>query len=321
MDTSPQQPGDSAPVAIIDIGSNTIKGLLAARRADGEIVALAREAAEVRISAGSWQGKRLLSETGMSAALDGVSGILAKFGVGEGTPLRLVATSAVRDAANGPEFRERVRALVGRELEIISGEREALLICRGMLCDPGLRNRQSFDLFDLGGGSLEVIRFRQGRLLTAVSLPLGCVRLMERFHPNSSEPLPAEAEAGIAAEVAARCESAGLVFDLGEDGISIGTGGTFTTLRGILAGEAGKDIHHAPQRIALEDIDRLANRLGAMTLDERRTVPRLPPGRADVFPTALATVAAVARRAGASVFRHSFYNLRFGLAAEMLEGS
>lgn len=315
---NPQETGDSRPVAIIDIGSNTIKGLLAVRRSGGEIVARRRDTADVRISAGAWDGRRMLSEAGMQSATEAVGSILERFREFEPASVRIVATSAVRDAANGPLFAERIREATGEPVEILSGEREALLICRGMLCDPGLRNRTSFDLFDLGGGSLEIIQFRNGELRSALSLPLGCVRLMERFHPLATEPLCGDAQAEIHREVSLQLAATGLVFDLGPEDVSVGTGGTFTTVRGILAGEAGRDIHHIPPRITLADIDRLEGWVGSQPLTTRRTIPRLPPGRADVFPTALATLSAVAKVAGVHAFRHSFHNLRFGLAAEML---
>jgi exopolyphosphatase/guanosine-5'-triphosphate,3'-diphosphate pyrophosphatase len=321
MEITTHHDGDSKPVAIVDIGSNTIKGLLAVRRAGGEVVARKRETTEVRISSGSWEGKRMLSEHGMATAVLAVSTILRKFSEFAPSAVRIIATSAVRDAANGREFAGRVRAATGHDVEIISGEQEALLICRGMLCDPGLRNKTSFDLFDLGGGSLEIIQYRDGKLRKALSLPLGCVRLMERHHPLATEPMPPESREELTQEVRAAMEAAGLVFDLPAEGVHVGTGGTFTTVRGILAGEAGKDIHHQPSRLPVADIDRLADLTASQTIAARRTIPRLPPGRADVFPTALLTLSAVARHAGVQTFRHSFYNLRFGIAAEMLGAS
>ena len=64
----------------------------------------------------------------------------------------------------------------------------------------------------------------------------------------------------------------------------------------------------------------MLDQLGALSLKDRRKVPGLPPGRADVFPTALATLIAIAEFGRFTAYQHSFYNLRYGLAAETLEG-
>ncbi|HYP17033.1 MAG TPA: phosphatase, partial [Opitutus sp.] len=74
-----------------------------------------------------------------------------------------------------------------------------------------------------------------------------------------------------------------------------------------------------PPRVDVEDLRTLCDELAAMPLSERQRVPGLPAARADVFPTALATLVAVAETGGFSVYRHSLYNLRFGLAAQLLD--
>src|SRR6185369_13404451 len=101
----------------------------------------------------------------------------------------LVATSAVRDAQNGAEFRERVQAATGHEIRILTGEEEANLIGRGLTCDPALRELKDFYVFDLGGGSLECLAFRERKIVQANSLQLGCVRLTEKFIKDVSAPL------------------------------------------------------------------------------------------------------------------------------------
>src|SRR6185369_16463559 len=102
----------------------------------------------------------------------------------------LVATSAVRDAQNGADFRARVRAATGHEIRILSGDEEANLIGRGLTSDPALRDLRDFYVFDLGGGSLECLAFRDRRVEQAVSLQLGCVRLTEKFVADPAQPFP-----------------------------------------------------------------------------------------------------------------------------------
>ena len=143
-------------VAVIDIGSNSIKILVAASAPGGGLTLLKTRTIDARISAGISRTNPLLAETGMAAGLDAIRTLLAD--AAPFTPARtlLVATSAVRDAQNGPEFRTRVQAATGLTIRILTGEEEATLIGRGLTCDPALADLNDFSVFDLGGGTFDV---------------------------------------------------------------------------------------------------------------------------------------------------------------------
>ena len=89
-------------------------------------------------------------------------------------------------------------------------------------------------------------------------------------------------------------------------------------MRAILGARAGVPLEKVPPVIPVDRLRELLGDLGAMPLAHRRGVPGLPPARADVFPAALATLAAIAELGGWASFTHSFYNLRYGLAADLL---
>jgi exopolyphosphatase/guanosine-5'-triphosphate,3'-diphosphate pyrophosphatase len=91
-----------------------------------------------------------------------------------------------------------------------------------------------------------------------------------------------------------------------------------TTARTILGAHEGKPFEATPSLVSVDQIRELLRWLGAKTLEERRTVPGLPPARADIFPTALATLIAVAELGGFHAYQNSVYNLRYGLADELL---
>ena len=174
-----------------------------------------------------------------------------------------------------------------------------------------------FYVFDLGGGSLECLAFRDRRIEQAVSLQLGCVRLTEKFVAHPEEPLPLAAIEAIQRHTRAEFERARFRFSLPAAAVAVGTGGTVATVRTVLARDE-QPLEMTNPLVTAGQLRELLAQLGAMPLATRRAVPGLPPARADVFPTALATLLSVAELGGFGEFRNSIYNLRYGLADEAL---
>lgn len=307
-----------ALVAVIDIGSNSIKSLVAARAPDGQLVALKQRTLDARISAGLGKDKPVLSEEGMTRGLGAIRELIEEVGQRRPAKIQLVATSAVRDAANGAAFRERVKKATKHDIRILSGDEEANLIGRGLTCDPALAELQNFYVFDLGGGSLECLAFKKRKIQHALSLQLGCVRLTEKFVKDPAAPVPPEVLAEIAAHVTGALKETELRFDL-PDSVGIATGGTVTTVRAIIGARDQLRAEETSPAVATDQLRELLTTLAALPLDQRKRVPGMPSARADVFPAALATIIAAAELGGFAGFIHSFYNLRWGLAAEMLD--
>ena len=303
-------------VAVIDIGSNSIKLLVATRDAAGRVVTLKTQTIDARISAGISHAAPRLTADSMARGLGAIETLLASAAPFAPVRIQLVATSAVRDAANGPEFRETVRRATGHEIHILTGDEEAAGIGRGLTCDPALADLQDFYVFDLGGGSLECLAFRARLPLEEISLQLGCVRLTERFIGNSSDPLSAESLAQISAHTKATLGA--FSFALGNVP-AIGTGGTVTTVRAILGARHGLPFEQTPSTVTVPQLRELLAFIAPLSLAQRQQVPAMPAARADVFPAALATLIAVAEAGGLTEFRHSLYNLRYGLATRLLD--
>ncbi len=307
-------------VAVIDIGSNTIKLLVAARNDRGRLTERATKTVDARISSGISQENPHLGEAGMAAGITAIRDLLAAAAPLAPTQTVLVATSAVRGAANGADFCARVRAATGHDIRILTGDEEANLIGAGLLCDPDLANLGDFYVFDLGGGSLECLAFRARRMAQEISLPLGCVRLTEKFVPDPTAPFSPAARATLIAHVLQALAASDFRFSL--TGISaVFSGGSMTTTRAIFAAQRGKNIKEVPSVVTVAELHVLLDQVAPLSLEERKKIPGLPPTRADVFPTALATILAVAEAAGLKEFQHSFYNLRWGLAVETLKSS
>lgn len=307
----------SSSVAVIDIGSNSIKLLVAERNAQGSLISLASKTLDARISTGISQAQPELTEESMQRGLAAIRDLLATAALHAPRRILLVATSAVRDAGNGRVFRERIQAATGHPVRILSGGEEANLIGRGLTCDPALSSLRDFYVFDLGGGSLECLAFRHRGIVQAASLQLGCVRLTEQFVRDLSQPPPPAILQEIEQHVAAALRT-GFQFSLPTESVAVGTGGTITTCRAILAARAGLPLESTSARIEMTEMRALARELSALPLASRQRVQGLPAARADVFPTALVTLCALADLGGFTALHHSLYNLRFGVADEAL---
>jgi exopolyphosphatase / guanosine-5'-triphosphate,3'-diphosphate pyrophosphatase len=304
-------------VAVIDVGSNSIKLLVARKDADGSLITIDTKAYDTRISKGISSSNPMLSEAGMLAGIGSIKDLLRIAAAHSPSNYDIVATSAVRGARNGGVFSERVRETCGVPLRILSGEEEARLIGRGLSSDPELSVLDDFFLFDLGGGSLECLSFVNRRPTQSISLPLGCVRLTEKFIADSATPVSQTEQQAIADHVRKTFSESGFKF-ASTHGKAVLAGGSMTTARVIIAG--GSSLAGGNPCIPTQALRGLAMRVCSIPLPERsQKIPGLPQARADVFPAALITMLELATAGSFGSFLHSFHNLRYGLAAELLQ--
>jgi len=306
--------------AVIDIGSNSIKVLVADRGADGTPQEVLSRTLEARISQGLGADRPRLSVAGMARGVGAVAELADEARRLGALRVAAVATSAVRDAENGADFRARVRAATGLEVRILAGSEEASLIGRGLTTDPALATLRDFRVFDLGGGSLECLSFRGRQVEFAASLPLGCVRLTERLVPDPAAPVGAAVGDRVAREVERQLAAAGVARGPA-GGAVVGTGGTLTTVRAVRAAAADVPFAASDPHLPVDLLRATLASVGALDLAGRRKVPGLAASRADIFPAALATLLALAEWAGVTAFQHSLRNLRWGVAAELLGGT
>jgi exopolyphosphatase/guanosine-5'-triphosphate,3'-diphosphate pyrophosphatase len=199
--------------------------------------------------------------------------------------LRFVATSASRDVANREEFAAGVRASLGTEPEVVSGEEEAALSFAGATRElVGKDYAEPFLVVDIGGGSTELVLGDTGSSTptAAVSVDVGCVRMTER-HLRSDPPTPAEVAAA-GADVEAALRAGARVVPVERTRTLVGLAGSVTTVAAMALGLPAylpERIHHA--RIAAADVHDVARRLLAMAHEERAALPFMHPGRVDVI--------------------------------------
>ncbi|EYT56865.1 exopolyphosphatase [Dietzia sp. UCD-THP] len=325
-------PGTSRPDAVrvgaVDCGTNSIR-LLVAEGVPGQprLTDVTREMRIIRLGEGVDATGRL-SDGALSrcrTALTDYVATMAELGV---QSVRMVATSATRDARNKDEFFGMTAEVLGKhfpgaQAEVISGQTEAELTFAGGVSD--LRAEDGpFVVTDLGGGSTEIVvgEFVRGevQLLGARSLDVGCVRLTERV--LHSDP-PTEAEIAEArAVIAAALAEAGDV-PVGRAARWVGVAGTFTTLSALAQGLGAYD----PQRIhgsviPLERMREVCGRLVASTVTERRSLGPMHPGRADVIGGGSIVVQSLcdvmAERAGLSELTVSEKDILDGIAMSVL---
>jgi exopolyphosphatase/guanosine-5'-triphosphate,3'-diphosphate pyrophosphatase len=141
--------------------------------------------------------------------------------------------------------------------------------------------------------------------------------MTERFIPDVSAPLVLTETTALARHVCSELKRSAFRFPLVTPP-AIFTGGSMTTVRTLRAALHGMKMEDTPAVISTESLFHLLDELAPLTLDQRKTVPGMPPARADVFPAALVTMLSVAEYGHISSFQHSLYNLRWGLAAEAL---
>jgi exopolyphosphatase/guanosine-5'-triphosphate,3'-diphosphate pyrophosphatase len=270
---------DAGALAAIDCGTNSTRLLVVG---PGGAVR-AREMTITRLGEGVDATRRLSPEAmeRTFTALRAYRSIMDAERVGRA---RLVATSAVRDAANGEAFLLPAAEIIGATAELLPGIEEGRLSYAGATGDLAVRGA-AVVVLDIGGGSMEIVTKAEGEILS-VSLDIGCVRLTERFL-HGDPPTPSEvadAVQAIGAELDRATEVIPALAEVGRVRRLVGLAGTVSTLAALeleLAEYDRERIHHAVLTAA--SVERWCAVLGAEPVAERARRRGLPEGRRDVI--------------------------------------
>lgn len=263
-------------VAAIDCGTNSLRLLISE---DGRQITRRNEI--VRLGAGVDATGRIDPEA-LERARRTLEDYVEVMDFEDVSKVRMVATSATRDADNREEFFAMTEKLLGTRAEVITGEEEARLSFTGAVQDLDA-SREPFCVIDLGGGSTEFVVGRaDGDILGSHSVQMGCVRLTERI--MRADP-PSETEVEIAADyVAKKLDEVRTIVPVDKAATFVGVAGTFTTLSAMAQGLESYDpreIHNSELRI---DALRLVTRqLIGESAAARAAHPVMHPGRADVI--------------------------------------
>jgi exopolyphosphatase/guanosine-5'-triphosphate,3'-diphosphate pyrophosphatase len=303
-------------VAAIDCGTNSIRLLVLDLPEGREVV---RRLEIVRLGQGVDRTGRLAAEAieRTRVALAGYAEEIARLGVER---VRMVATSATRDAANADEFRDMVRATLGVAPEVVTGDEEARLSFAGAVRGLPVDAEPPYLVVDIGGGSTEFV-LGTSTVEQAISVDIGCVRMTER-HLHGDPPTPEEVAAA-EADIRATVDRALPAVLKGRDpGTVVGLAGSVTTVTAIVLGLDGYQpdrIHHA--RISYDDVAKVTVNLLGMTTAQRRAIPVMHPGRADVIGAGALVLRVVMERAGATAVVASEHDILDGIAYSLSNSS
>lgn len=317
-------PGQHSPradsdvrISAIDIGSNSIRQIIADVSPDGGIRVVDEMKAAPRLGAGIQQTGRLSDEAADAAifALSRMSALAEQLGAKR---KRVVATSAVREAENGTEWLARVKDETGLRVVILNGEDEARLAFRSAQAHFDLGTGRAV-VMDIGGGSLEIALSADGLVERLISLPFGAIRVTEKYFskgitPGGMRKLRRAVRKRLRDELPARDWSGAQI---------IGSGGTFTNLGGMVLYRQGmhtaRTVHGTV--VSRIDLEHIVDYLASLSPSERQTVPGLNVGRSDIIVGGLAAVAEVLARIEAKEMVVSSYGIREGILLDLAKVS
>ncbi|MES2176851.1 MAG: Ppx/GppA phosphatase family protein [Gemmatimonadota bacterium] len=299
-------------IAAIDIGSNSIRQIVADVSSDGTISVVDEMKAAPRLGAGV-DATGVLDPIAIESAVEAIARMATLARQLGAQRIEAVATSAVRDAENAVRFLARVQQETGLKVRVLRGIDEARLSFRSALAHFDLAAGRSV-IMDIGGGSLELALSADGVVESLDSLPLGALRLTERYlsdgvTPRGIRKLRKEIKAALRDALPSRSWNGAQV---------IGSGGTFTNLGGMFLARqrmlAARNVHatHIPRT----DVEHLLDALAAMTPEERRSMPGLNAARADIIVAGVAVAAEVLARVDARELIVSRYGIREGILLE-----
>jgi len=318
VDENPSpQAAAGARIAAIDVGSNSVRLVVAEVLPSGGYRVLDEERENTRLAAALTKTGRLdpkAADTTVSVLRNFLS-IAAGYNA---TQIRAIGTSALRDAEDGPEFCDRVRKELKLSVEVISATEEARLAFLSVARAFDISGRE-VAVADIGGGSTEVVLASSGLVDQVYETKLGTVRVAEEcgVAGRSSEKQLANLRDFIDRALKKELGKPPFVPDM-----LFGTGGTFTALASMIMasqGQAGQPMWGF--RVTRAQIRHLVADLAQMPLEKRSKVAGLTPQRADIIVAGLAIIERIMKRLGVNLVQVHTRGVRDGLLLTMIQSN
>ncbi|HEX2948856.1 MAG TPA: hypothetical protein VHV83_04710 [Armatimonadota bacterium] len=314
---STQQSHRECILALMDLGTNSVRLSLVHLHQDGTYTVLARLREAVRLGEGEFAGHRIQHEA-MERTILACSKLAQFARDNHADELIAVATSASREAENQAELLQRLHQQAGMDMRVISGSEEARLMYRGLVGDVSLGQDKAL-FVDVGGGSTEIVVGNQQRHDYLTSLPLGAIRLTNLYIPDR--------EAAVSAHTFAKlkCHVREVMADSLEQlrkytlTMLVGTSGTFEHLANVTAMHYFQRPWDTSDVLSYEQMHSVITMLCSLPLQHRRQVPGLGTERADIIIGGAAIIDTLLETLHISVVRVSKRGLRDGLLAEYID--
>ena len=313
METS--HPGRNRRVAAIDIGSNSIRLVVADVLPGDQFRVIDEERQSTRLA-------QNLGSTGKLAAAAAEATIeslrhFKKLAEGLGADdLQTIATCAVREAENGVAFVDRVHNEAGLEVEVISGHDEALYAFRSVHRAFDISDR-NIAVVDIGGGSTEIVLASAGYVEKVYTTRLGAVRMTELFSRGGGlfgddyHELIRQVDRELKKNVKKKPFIPQMIY---------GTGGTFTNLAAMIIEARNEDAQMLwGYRITRADVRHMLDRISNMSAKERRNIPGLNADRADIIVAGIAIIDRIMARLKTNILRVHTGGVRDGLLLSMID--
>ncbi len=312
-------------VAAVDCGTNSLR-LLVADVGQGRLTDVVRRMEIVRLGQGVDQTGRLAPQAldRTTAVLRDYADVITEAGA---RPVRMVATSATRDADNSAEFVHRVKEVLGVAPEVLTGDAEARLSFTGATAELARSGEDApYLVTDIGGGSTEFVlgsnvgpTVLAGPAVQAISVNIGCVRMTER-HLHGDPPGEREVAAAVA-DIDAALDVVAAAVPVRQARTPVGLAGSVTTVAAIAMDLPAYDamrIHHA--RISAMDVHAVTTALLGQTRAARAAISVMHPGRVDVIGGGALILDRVMRRFGFGEVLVSEHDILDGIAWSLAEG-
>ena len=307
-------------VAAIDCGTNSLRLLVAdVNPVTGMLVDVDRRMEIVRLGEGVDATGRL-APAALARTLRVLRSYAAIVAAAGASAVRMVATSATRDAANAADFVAGVREVLGVDPEVLSGDEEAVLSFIGATAElAGGEAAAPYLVADIGGGSTEFVLGDPPVVSAAVSVDIGCVRMTER-HLQGDPPTAAEVAAA-RADIGAALDVVAAKIAVTDARTLVGLAGSVTTVVALALGLAAYDaarIHHA--RVGAARVHEQAAMLLTLPRAQRARLSVMHPGRVDVIGGGALVLDAIMTRFGFGEVMASEHDILDGIAWSLLPG-
>jgi len=300
-------------IAIIDLGTNTCNLLIAAcRNKSYQILFQGKEVVKLGKNG---IDKNILADDGLQRAIQAIRNLQERIAQYDVSKTTVLGTSAIREAKNQDWFQSELERETGITLRIISGEKEAELIFKGVKLAFGEIEDQSI-ILDIGGGSNEFILTESGEPIWKQSFPLGMARIIDQIPP--SDPITPE-----------EINQINNYFDRGLDALwkrtagfeitsLIGCSGAFDTLADLIDQTDPGSKHRIRQELKITDFERIYKMLIKSTTDERKQLKGMESIRIDMIVPSVILIKMIVERLKIQKIYQTDYALREGILYELI---